>query len=92
MANTHNRGANENNDNNVILRPQPTLEQVFNMQAQMLQTLQKTMADMQQAQGHQLAPQPQQRGKLREFQWTKPPTLSYFIEPMDADDCLKTIE
>jgi hypothetical protein len=42
-ANTHNRAANENNDNNnVNLRPPPTLEQVLIMQAQMLQTMQQT--------------------------------------------------
>jgi hypothetical protein len=50
------------------------------------------MANMQQAQGHKSAPQPQQRDKLGEFQWTKPPTFSHSVEPMDADDWLKTIE
>jgi hypothetical protein len=50
------------------------------------------MANMQQAQGHQPAPQPQQRDKLGEFQRTKPPTFSHSIEPMDADDWMKTIE
>jgi hypothetical protein len=50
------------------------------------------MANMQQAQGHQSAPQPQQRDKLGEFQRTKPPTFSHSIEPMDADDWLKTIK
>jgi hypothetical protein len=48
MANTHNRGANNNNAN--PLTP-PTLEQVLIMQAQMLQTMQQTMVNMQQAQG-----------------------------------------
>jgi hypothetical protein len=93
MANTRNRGANENNKNNANNPPPPpTLEQVFIMQAQMLQTIQQTMANMQQALGHQPAPQPQQRDKLGEFQRTKPPTFSHSIEPMDADDWLKTIE
>jgi hypothetical protein len=50
------------------------------------------MANLQQAQGHQPAPQPQQRDKLGEFQQTKPPTFSHSIEPMDVDDWLKTIE
>jgi hypothetical protein len=50
------------------------------------------MANMQQAQRHQPAPQPQQRDKLGEFQRTKPPTFSHSIEPMDADDWLKTTE
>jgi hypothetical protein len=62
------------------------------MQAQMLQAMQQTMANMQQAQGQQPAPQPQQRDKLREFQWTKPLMFSHSVEPMDADDWLKTIE
>jgi hypothetical protein len=91
MANTRNCGANENN-NNANPPPPPTLEQVLIMQAQMLQTMQQTMANMQQAQGHQPAPQPQPRDKLGEFQRTKPTTFSHSIEAMDADDWLKTIE
>jgi hypothetical protein len=49
MANTHNRGANENNNNNNNTNrpPPPTMEQVLIMQAQMLQTMQQTMANMQ---------------------------------------------
>jgi hypothetical protein len=90
MANTHNRNnnANKNNVNSAANNPPPppTLEQVLIMQAQMLQTMQQTMANMQQAQGHQLAPQPQPRDKLGEFQRTKPPTFSHSIKPMDADD------
>jgi hypothetical protein len=62
------------------------------MQAQMLQTMQQTMVNMQQAQVQQLASQPQQCDKLGEFQRTKPPTFSHSIEPMDVDDWLKTIE
>jgi hypothetical protein len=66
MANTRNHGANENNNANNP-PPPPTLEKVSIMQAQMLQTMQQTMANMQQAQGHQPAPQPQQCDKLGEF-------------------------
>jgi hypothetical protein len=62
------------------------------MQAQMLQTVQQIMANMQQAQGHQPALQPQPRDKVGEFQRTKPPTFSHSVEPMDADNWLKTIE
>jgi hypothetical protein len=62
MTNSHNRGANENNNNSNNNNannppPPPTLEQVLIMQAQMLQTMQQTMTNMQQAQGHQPAPQ-----------------------------------
>jgi hypothetical protein len=48
MANTRNRVANENNNNNNNANPPPppTLEQVLIMQAQMLQTMQQTMANM----------------------------------------------
>jgi hypothetical protein len=52
MSNTHNCGANENNNNNnANPPPPPTLEQVLIMQAQMLQTMQQTMVNIQQAQG-----------------------------------------
>jgi hypothetical protein len=88
MTNTRNRGANDNENNNNTNNPPspPTLEQVLIMQAQMFQTMQQTMVNMQQAQGHQPVPQPQPRDKLGEFQRTKPPTFSHFVEPMDADD------
>jgi hypothetical protein len=93
MANTHNHGANEkNNNNNGNPPPPPTLEKVLIMQAQMMQTIQQTMANMQQAQQHQPAPQPQPRDKLGEFQQTKPSTFSHSVDLMDADDWLKTIE
>jgi hypothetical protein len=93
MANTHNRVANENNDNNnANPPPPPTLEQVLSMQAQMLQTMQQTMANMQQAPQYQPAQQQQPRDKLGEFQWTKPLTFSHSVEPMDTDDWLKTVE
>jgi hypothetical protein len=95
MANTHNCDANENkNNNNNNSNPPPplTLEQVLIMQAQMLQTLQQTMANMQQAQGQQQAPQLPQHDKLGEFQRTKPPTFSHSIKLMDANDWLKIIE
>jgi hypothetical protein len=91
MDNTCNHATKEN-DNNANPPPPPTLEQVLLMQAQILQTMQQTMANMQQAQGRQPAPQPQQRDKLEEFQRTKPPMFSQSIEPMDANDWLKTIE
>jgi hypothetical protein len=59
------------------------------MQAQMLQTMQQTMFNMQQ---NQQAPQPQQRDKFGDFQRTKPPHLSHFVEPMDADDWFRAVE
>jgi hypothetical protein len=72
MVNTKNHNANTNananNKNNVANLPPPTtLEQVQLIQAQMLQTMQQTMANMYQGQGHQQAPQPQHRDKMGEF-------------------------
>jgi hypothetical protein len=93
MANTRNRVTNENNDNNnANPPPPPTLEQVLILQAQMLQTMQQTMATMQQAPQYQPASQQQPCDKLGEFQWTKPPTFSHYIKPMDVDDWLKIVE
>jgi hypothetical protein len=58
MANTRNRNNNHNGDNNGENNqnvnppppPLPTLEQVLAIQAQMLQTMQQTMVNMQAAQ------------------------------------------
>jgi hypothetical protein len=38
------------------------------------------------------APPPPPRDRLGEFQCTKPPTFSQAMEPMDADDWLKSME
>jgi hypothetical protein len=97
MANTRNRNNNngdnngENNQNvNLPPPPPPTLEQVLAIQAQMLQTMQQTMVNKQAAQPQVLPPPP--RYRLGDFQCTKPPTISHVVEPMDADDWLKSIE
>jgi hypothetical protein len=37
-------------------------------------------------------PPPLSRDRLGDFQCTKPPTFSLAIEPMDADDWLKSVE
>jgi hypothetical protein len=93
IANTRNRNANiKNNDaeNNNAANPPSTLEQVLMMQAQMLQTMQQTMLNMQNAQPQSLPPPP--RDRLEDFQCTTPPTFSHSVESMDADDWLKTVE
>jgi hypothetical protein len=90
MVTTMNQHTSANNNNNPP--PPLTLEQVLLMQTQMLQIMHQTMANMHQGHGHQQALQPHPHDKLGEFQRTKPPTFSHSIEPMDADDWLKTIE
>jgi hypothetical protein len=52
--------------------------------------MQQTMVSMQAAQPHVPPPPPSDR--LGDFQCTKPPTFSHAMEPMDADDWLKSIE
>jgi hypothetical protein len=95
MANTRNCNNNNNNGNNnqdvnPPPPPPPTLEKVLIMQAQMLQTMQQTLVNMQVAQPQ--APPPPPRDSLGEFQRTKPPTFSQAAELMDADDWLKSVE
>jgi hypothetical protein len=98
LANTRNRNNNiaednngENNQNvNPPPPPLPTLEQVWAMQAQMLQTMQQTMVNMQATQPQ--APPSPLRDRLGDFQRTKPPTFSHAVELMDADDWLKFVE
>jgi hypothetical protein len=60
------------------------------MQAQLLQTMQQTLVSMQAAPPQ--APPPPPRDRLGEFQRTKPPTFSQAMEPMDADDWLKSVQ
>jgi hypothetical protein len=93
MVNTRNLNINAENDNvenNNAANPPPTLEQVLMMQAQMLQTMQKTMVNMQNARPQELPPPP--RDRLGDFQRTKLPIFSHSMEPMDVNDWLKTVE
>jgi hypothetical protein len=86
--NTENNGESNHQEANPPPPPPLTLEQVLAMQAQMLQTMQQTLVN--------LHAQPQApsllRDRLGDFQCTKPPTFSYTVEPMDADDWLKFVE
>jgi hypothetical protein len=68
--------------------PPLTLEQVLAMQAQMLQTIQQTLVNLH---AQPQAPPPL-RDRLQDFQRTKLSTFSYVMEPMDADDWLKSVE
>jgi hypothetical protein len=90
-VNAKNNNATKHNvENNNATNPPPTLEQVFMMQDQMLQTMQQTMVNIQNAQPQ--ASPPPLRDRLGDFQCTKPPTFSHSMEPMDVDDWLKTVE
>jgi hypothetical protein len=58
MVNTRNHNINKDNSQGNPPPPPPMLEQVLIMQVQMLQTMQQTMATMQNAQGNHAAQQP----------------------------------
>jgi hypothetical protein len=81
-------GESNNQEANLPPPPQLTLEQVLAMQAQMLQTMQQTLVNLHEQ--PQAPPPP--RDRLGDFQCNKPPTFSYAVEPMDADDWLKSAE
>jgi hypothetical protein len=82
--NAENNGEGNNQEANPPPPPPLTLEQVLAKQAQMLQTMQQTLVNMQTAQPQ--APPPPPRDRLGEFQCTKLPTFSQAVEPMDAND------
>jgi hypothetical protein len=80
--NAENNGESNNQEANPMPPPPLTLEQVLAMQAQMLQTMQQTLVNLH---AQPQAPPPP-RGRLGDFQRTKPPTCSYAMDPMDAND------
>jgi hypothetical protein len=86
--NAENNRENNNQDANPLPPPPLTLEQVLAIQAHMLQTMQQTIVNL------HAQPQepPPSRDGLGDFQCTKPPIFSYVVEPMDADDWIKSIE
>jgi hypothetical protein len=83
-----NNGESNNQEANPSPPPPLTIEQVLAMQAQMLQTMQQTLVNL------HAQPQvpPSSRDRLGDFQRTKPPTFSYAVKPMDADDWLKFVK
>jgi hypothetical protein len=52
--------------------------------------MQQTMVNMQAAQPQ--APPPPPRDRFGDFQCTKLPTFSHAVEPMDADDWLRSVD
>jgi hypothetical protein len=83
-----NNGESNNQEANPPPPPPLTIEQVLAIQAQMLQTMQQTLVNL------HAQPQvpPSSRDRLGDFQRTKPPSFSYAVEPMDADDGLKFVK
>ncbi|WVZ97733.1 hypothetical protein U9M48_043247 [Paspalum notatum var. saurae] len=88
MVNTRNRG-NELEDNNQTngnppLNPQPlTAEQSFQLQMQMMTTLNNVVQALQHVQAN---PQQQQRDRRGDFLKEQLPTFSHSADPLQADD------
>jgi hypothetical protein len=82
--NAENNGENNKKDANPLPPPPPTLEEVLATEAQMRQTMVNLHAQP------QASPLP--RDRLGHFQRTKSPIFSHVVEPMDADDWLKSVE
>jgi hypothetical protein len=74
-----------------------TIEQMFLMQTQAVKAIGQTLAAMQQVQ-QQHQPQPQMqisqmpRDKCAEFMRGHPPVFTHSTDPMDTEDCLRTVE
>jgi hypothetical protein len=73
----------------------PAMQQFFTEQMQLIQNLTATVQNLQ-AQQNQPPPQgppppPPPVNKHREFMSHNPPTYSHSVDPLDADDWLKTI-
>jgi hypothetical protein len=71
----------------------PTMQQFFQNQMQLLQNLTNTVANLQ-AQVNNPPPPPQQQApmnKHREFMSHRPLVFTHAADPLDADDWLKTV-
>jgi hypothetical protein len=77
-----------------------TIEQMFLMQTQGVQAIRQTLAAMQQVQQQPPPPQPQVQvqmpqvpgDKRAEFMRGHPPVFAHSADPIDAEDCLRTVE
>jgi hypothetical protein len=76
------------------------IEQMFLMQTQAVQVIGQTLAAMQQVQQQQPPPQRQMqvqmtqmpRDKRAEFMRGHPTVFAHSVDPMDAEDWLRTVE
>ena len=92
MVNTRSGGQNDNDPNGnpppnpLPNPPQLSAEQYYNLQMQMMVTLNST------AQAMAAVNQPQQRDRRGDFMKGHPPTFSHAADPLQADDWLRAVE
>ena len=74
--------------------PPLTPEQFFQLQMQMMATLNNTVQALQQVHAQPPPPPPQQQPRDRhaEFLRGHPPTFSHTFDPLQADDRLRVVE
>jgi hypothetical protein len=101
MVNTRRTGTGsdqQEQDNQVTGQPLPmppplTLEQFFQLQMQMMATLNKTVQALQQIHAQPPPPPPPQlRDRRADFLRGHPPTFSHATDPLQADDWLRSVE
>ena len=100
MVNTRSTGSGsgqqqgQNNQGTGIPMPPPlTPEQYFQLQMQMMATLNNTVQALQQAHTQPPPPPPPQtRDRRAEFLRGHPPTFSHTSDPLQADDWLRAVE
>jgi len=101
MVNTR-RGSDQQGQNNqgqntqgtgIPMPPPLTPEQYFQLQMQMMATLNNTVQALQQAHTQPPPPPPPQpRDRRAEFLRGHPPTFSHTSDPLQADDWLRAVE
>ena len=94
MVNTR-RGSDQQGQNNqstgIPMPPPLTPEQYFQLQMQMMATLNNTVQALQQAHTQPPPPPPPQpRDRRAEFLRGHPPTFSHTSDPLQADDWLRS--
>jgi hypothetical protein len=100
MVNTR-RGSDQQGQNNqgqntqgtgIPMPPPLTPEQFFQLQMQMMATLNNTVQALQQAHAQPPPPPPQPRDTRADFLRGHPPTFSHASDPLQADDWLRAVE
>ncbi|WVZ52213.1 hypothetical protein U9M48_003295 [Paspalum notatum var. saurae] len=91
-GNNNTNGANRNGGQPLPNPPQLTGDQFFQLQMQMLATMNTAVQALQQAQANPAPPPPQPRDKRGDFMKGHPPTFSHASDPLQADDWVRAIE
>jgi hypothetical protein len=84
---------NPSTDQPLPMPPPLTPEQFFQLQMQMMVTLNNTVQTLQQIHAQPPPPPPQQpRDRRADFLWGHPPTFAHAADPLQADDWLRQVE